>query len=521
MQPPSPGASLPSSPLPPAPHPAGPYPRAPHPPVPHPPAAGPPAAPGPARPRPPRRRYLAVRAGADRRVLTGALAGGIGCDLAVHGGPSSISLTGLAILVAIAVVCSRRARGWTGRLLIGAGPLLALLLTLRSSPWVTVPVSLAVAGLLVLGASLGGDNGRPAATFPALAARIVLVAGHLVLAPGMFRPWGQPPAGEAIRDRAGALARGALLGGPVMLVVGGLLAAADPIFRSWFDMPLVLQHLALVLLGAWATLGLIRAASAEEPAPALPAAPALGAVEATVVLGGLCVLYAAFVAAQFVALSGAGHRILVTGGLTYAQYARGGFFQLLACAAITLIVLLGVRALAGPARAGLAVASGLTVALTTGVVILAILRLHLYEAQYGLTMLRLACLVTAVWIGVVFVLLGATLPRRGLPRRYFPAALIASALVFVAAWGAANPAAIVARTNLHRAERGRPLDVGQAVSLGPDAVPALLAGLRHLSPARAAELGQAICARPPGSHGGLAFNVSRLLASHALARQCQ
>jgi hypothetical protein len=227
MQPPSPGASLPSSPPPPAPHP-----------------------PGPARPRPSRRRYLAVRAGADRRVLAGALAGGIGCDLAVHGGPSSISLTGLAILVATAIVCSRRARGRTGRLLIGAGPLLALLLTLRSSPWVTVPVSVAVAGLLVLGASLGGDNGRAAATFPALAARILLVAGHLVLAPGMFRPWGQPPAGEAIRDRAGALARGALLGFPVLLVVGGLLAAADPIFRSWFDLPLVLQHLVLVLLGA-------------------------------------------------------------------------------------------------------------------------------------------------------------------------------------------------------------------------------------------------------------------------------
>ena len=507
MQPPSPGASLPTSPPPPAPPPPPPSPA--------------PAQRGPARPRPPRRRYLAVRAGADRRVLAGALAGGIGCDLAVHGGPSSISVTGLAILVATAVVYSRRAGGRTGRLLIGAGSLLALLLTLRSSPWVTVPVSVAVGGLLVLGASLGGDNGRAAATFPALAARIGLVAGHLVLAPGMFRPWGQPPAGEAIRDRAGALARGVLLGFPVLLVVGGLLAAADPIFGSWFDLPLVLQHLVLVFLGAWATLGLIRAASAEEPAPALPAAPALGAVEATVVLGGLCTLYAAFVAAQFVALSGAGHRILVTRGLTYAQYARGGFFQLLACAAITLIVLLGVRALAGPARAGLAAASGLTAALTVAVVVLAILRLQLYAAQYGLTMLRLACLVTAVWIGIVFVLFGATLPRRGLPRQYFPAAVIASALVFVAAWGAANPAAIVARTNLHRAERGRPLDVGQAAGLGPDAVPALLAGLRHLSPAQAAELGHAICARPPGSQAGLAFNVSRLLASHALAGRCR
>ncbi len=265
MQPPSPGVSLPSSPPPTAP--AGP--AAPHPPASGPPAPGPrgPARPRPPRPpRPPRRRYLTVRAGADRRILAGALAGGVGFDLAIHGGPSSISLTGLAILVAITVVYSRRAACRTGRLLIGAGALLALLLTLRSSPWVTVPVALAVAGLLVLGTSLSGDNGRAAATFPALAARLVLVVGHLVLAPGMFRPWGRPPAGEAIRERAGALARGALLAGPVLLVVGGLLAAADPIFRSWFDVPLILQHLILVLLGAWVTLGLVRAASAEEPA---------------------------------------------------------------------------------------------------------------------------------------------------------------------------------------------------------------------------------------------------------------
>jgi Domain of unknown function (DUF4173) len=487
MQSPPPGASLPS-------------------------AAQPAPAPVPARPRPPRRRYLAIRAGADRRVLTGALAGGVVFDLASHSGQATICLTGLVLVVAAAVLWSRRASGRTGRLLIGAAAALALLFTLRSSPWVTVPVLVAVVGLLVLGVSLGGDNGGPSATFPALAARIAIVAGHLVLAPGMFRPWGDPKAGEALRDRATALARGVLLGVPVLVVVGGLLAAADPIFRSWFDVPAVVQHLVLVLLGAWVTLGLIRAASAEEPAPALPPAPALGPVEAIVVLGGLSALYAAFVAAQFVALSGAGHRILVTQGLTYAQYARSGFFELLACAAITLLVLLGVRALARPARAGLAVAAGLTVVLSIGVVVVAIVRLQLYEAQYGLTMLRLASLVAAVWIGVVFVLLGATLPGRGLPRRYFPAGLIASALVFVAAWGAANPAAIVARTDLGRAEHGRPLDVGQAARLGPDAVPTLLAGLPGLGRDRAARLRQAVCARPPASHTGLAFNVSRLLA---------
>jgi Domain of unknown function (DUF4173) len=84
----------------------------------------------------------------------------------------------------------------------------------------------------------------------------------------------------------------------------------------------------------------------------------------------------------------------------------------------------------------------------------------------------------------VFVLLGATVPRRGLPRRYLPAAVIASGLAFVAVWGAADPAAIVARTDLHRGARGRSFDVSQAAGLGPDAVPALLAGLGDLRPAQ-------------------------------------
>ena len=38
-------------------------------------------------------------------------------------------------------------------------------------------------------------------------------------------------------------------------------------------------------------------------------------------------------------------RVQSTTGLTYAEYARSGFFQLLWAAGITLVVLLGIRAL--------------------------------------------------------------------------------------------------------------------------------------------------------------------------------
>ena len=96
--------------------------------APHPPASGPPGA-GPARPGPAPATPAAAAAPPplpDRAGPRGPpdTRGGpgwrCGFDLAIHGGPSSISLTGLAILVAItACTPAGRPRG-TGLLLIGA-----------------------------------------------------------------------------------------------------------------------------------------------------------------------------------------------------------------------------------------------------------------------------------------------------------------------------------------------------------------------------------------------------------------
>jgi len=62
------------------------------------------------------------------------------------------------------------------------------------------------------------------------------------------------------------------------------------------------------------------------------------------VLAGLDVLFTAFVVAQAVTAAGGAATVLETRGLTYAQYARSGFFQLVAVALITLVVLLALRA---------------------------------------------------------------------------------------------------------------------------------------------------------------------------------
>lgn len=501
--------------------------------------------------------YLLVRARADRKVAIGAVFGGAFFDIAARSGVATVAIAAWLAAVAAAILLGGRLRGGVSRVLVAAAPVFGLLLVLRSSPWVIAPTVVAVLVLLLLGVSLGADGGDGSTTFPALVNRVAVVVGHLVIAPGMFRfatadppGRGDPPHNDTphndtphndtphndsphndsprkdrlhndvAQKRAAAVVRGVLLGLPILVVVGLLLAGADPIFRSWFDLAPLLKHLALGLVGAWVVVGLSRAASAKDPSPAVQPVPSLGTVEASFVLGGLSALYGAFVVAQFVALSGAGHRILVTAGLTYAQYARSGFFQLLASAAITLVVLLGVRACTDKSRLVPALFAGLTTALTLGVVVVAIRRLQLYEAAYGLTMLRLASLVVAIWIGAVFVLLGMTIWPHGLSPKLFPATVIASGLILIAAWGISNPASIVAVTDVRRAAHGHRLDIQQAARLGPDAIPALIASLSQLDAATRHELRQAICAQSVGKDTGTAFNTSRSRAATAITHSC-
>lgn len=182
----------------------------PSPPVAPPPYASPPVAPPPwpavsvpvRRPPP---EYLKLRARANRRIVVGTLAGGIAFDIAAHSGFATAAVSGLIVVVSAALLLSDRVRGLAAKVLIGAAPVLGLLLTLRSSPWVSVPTYVGVVLLLTLGASLGADAGGLGLTFPAMEARLAYVIGHFFNAPGCSpspartRP-GRRPASEWSRS---------------------------------------------------------------------------------------------------------------------------------------------------------------------------------------------------------------------------------------------------------------------------------------------------------------------------------
>jgi hypothetical protein len=97
-----------------------------------------------------------------------------------------------------------------------------------------------------------------------------------------------------------------------------------------------------------------------------------------------------------------------TVGLTFAEYARKGFWQLLVITLLTLCVM-GVTVRKAPREAAgdrvlLSVVLGLLAACSLVVVGSALWRMNVYEQAYGFTRLRVFVSAVELWLGGLFVL---------------------------------------------------------------------------------------------------------------------
>lgn len=458
---------------------------------------------------------LQVDQPADGPVLVACAVAAVGADVALRTGGPGLAAAVVPVAVCACLAATRRFPNPQARLLLAITPVVTAFLALRTNGPTVALDAMVAAGMVALSAGLARGGSLFDLTFPAVAGRLGLTVTHGLLGPGyVSRPIARL---AAARPHAGALARGLAIGLPIVLALTALLASADAVFASLLDLPDVddlVLHAVLLGVGAAAAAAVLRQASAQAATLPLGPPPVLGRLEARMVLGGLCGVYAAFAAVQAAVALGAADRILVEEGLTYAEYARQGFFQLLGAAGLTAVVLLCVRAggLRGD-RVGTALAIG-AVALTEVVVALAVHRLSLYEDAYGLTLLRLAAVAGAVWVGLVFLLIGVAVAGVGAERSWLPGAIGVAALVGLLVWNLADPAALVARRDLDRAQ----VDPAYLAALGDDAVPAIAARLDRLDPVTRADLVARICDRAPEPRNGpLAWNraASRAAAARA------
>ncbi|MGH7577833.1 MAG: DUF4153 domain-containing protein, partial [Longimicrobiales bacterium] len=224
------------------------------------------------------------------------------------------------------------------------------------------------------------------------------------------------------RRRLGAVARGLAISVPLLVVFGGLFIAADPVFgriasTARIDIDRLASHVLLVAFFGWVATGYLRGFVTGTRLPELPSQrrPSLGITEGGIALGMLALLFGVFVAVQFRYLFGGASMIEVTPGLTYAEYARRGFFELVAASALMVPVLLGADWVVRRERAHeepiFRVLTSVLILLLFAVMGSAFQRMRLYQEAYGLTEQRFYATSFLVWIAVVLFWLSATVLR--------------------------------------------------------------------------------------------------------------
>lgn len=453
-----------------------------------------------------------------------ALAAGLVAALIAVDDPPGINVVIVAALMGAGVLAVARDRmspvDWAFGI---AGFAFISMFAVRTSEWVLLADLCAAAGLASLAMS-GGES------WPAVIRGGFAVLGRLyrslgpILAPLRAR-W------RGIGRVAGApLLRGSVVGSLLAVVFGVLFASADPAFAqiardlfvpSW-DVGLLPARFFAALVTVCFT-GAYALVATEGPSQrfstwasihrTVRAPRRLQVAEWAIPIALLDLVFVAFVVVQIAVLFGGQQHVLDTAGLTYAQYARSGFFQLVGIATLVLGVIACTVRFADSRtdrdRTLLRILLGVLCVLTLVVLVSALRRLGLYEDTYGFTRLRFIVHVAIFWLSAVLISVMVAGTRR--QARWLPRTLVAMTAVMLFIVNVINPDGFIAGRNIERYEATGKIDLGYLSSLGADATPALMALPAHL---RACVLDRQPA---PEDAPWWSFNLSRARARSAVA----
>jgi hypothetical protein len=302
---------------------------------------------------------------------------------------------------------------------------------------------------------------------------------------------------QPFRSQLNPYLRGLALALPIIILLAALLAAADPIFEdrllgflggfSFENLGETLFRIFYILILAYILLGAVYFAlveskkitrtTLEEGDPK----PFLGNIEATIVLVAVNLLFLVFVILQLNYLFGGGENISAA-GYTYAEYARRGFFELLAVALISLglfyALSLFTKRESKAQRLRFSVLGLLLVALVGIILASAYTRLRLYELAYGFTTLRTLAHIAMIFVGLLLAVAAVLEITQRMDRAAF--ALIIALFAFGLTVNLLNVDAFIVRQNVARIlnptpeTADTPLDTGYLFTLSYDAIPPLV-----------------------------------------------
>jgi hypothetical protein len=287
---------------------------------------------------------------------------------------------------------------------------------------------------------------------------------------------------------AAPILRGLLLAIPFLVLLGALLASADTYFSSWLggllgflDLDRAGEYVfraVYIFILAFIVMAVLLYAffcsqTSTKSKTLIP--PFLGFAEVATVLVSVALLFVAFVVIQFRYFFGGLSNIVDnSAALTYAEYARRGFAELVVVAFITLVLFLVASAVTQRKANQQRWFSGLGIGLFLLVAVIlasAFKRLLLYEEAYGFTRMRTFPHVFMIWLGLLLLALVVLEVRQR--QRHFAVAILLAAAGFVFTLPILNVDAFIVRANLARPNAPSDLDFQNLANLSADALPAL------------------------------------------------
>lgn len=295
--------------------------------------------------------------------------------------------------------------------------------------------------------------------------------------------------------------RGTLLAFPLLFVFVILLASADLIFADYLQEIFSLEILSDLVEGSWRGLLILGASwmiaggvvyalkrrqagddatGFERVLGQLRRTIPLGFVEMVTILVLVDTLFFAFTTVQFAYLFG-GERNINLEGYTYADYARRGFFELVAVAVLSLVLILGLNWITRrESKQQIRIFNSLSSLMVVFVLVMlvsAFRRMRLYESAFGYTELRLYGYLFMIWLAFLMGWFLITLWKRP---DYFAVGFILAMIGCLATVNLLNPDAFITRQNLVRYQKNNDLDVAYLTTLSADAVPELFEALAQV-----------------------------------------
>jgi len=282
--------------------------------------------------------------------------------------------------------------------------------------------------------------------------------------------------------------RGIVITLPVVIIFGFLFASADPVFNKYatglvsFNLEeetiarlILILVVTVVLTGAYgysftgSPFSWGRQDNGRRP---------IGQLETSILLGSVNVLFLGFILIQIAYLFG-GESYITAQGFTYAEYARRGFFELIAIAILSYLILFGVEKFVerdGDHPRAFKILSSVLVLQVVIIMASAFYRLSLYEQAFGFTTLRLYSHAFIIFLAVVFSFLLYKILIENKDNTFAFRTFLAI-VVFLGVMNVFNPDAFIARKNLERFNSTGKIDTPYLLTLSADATPVSIVAL--------------------------------------------